>query len=201
MKKNSIISKQIPLLAAMFLLVLMIAAPFSRTSANSLTTVDLSGSWTFTPQGGSATTIQVPGGGWYKQGFTSVNEADYQRTITIPNTGQPQVTKIEFGAINYEASLYINNNLVATQRTSFTPSVFDITNFVTPGNSYTLKVHVKGKNASYDGVAENHWSPMLRVGPPIPPRGFSVPLKSSFIPRFILMMCLSGHRSKIRILL
>lgn len=148
MTKKRITSRQIPVLAAVLLAILMLVVPFSPISANALTTVDLSGTWTFTPQGGSATTIQVPGGGWYKQGFTSVNEADYQRTITIPNTGQPQVTKIEFGAINYEASLYINNNLVATQRTSFTPSVFDITNFVTPGNSCTLRVHVKGKNAS-----------------------------------------------------
>ncbi|HEX3048907.1 MAG TPA: malectin domain-containing carbohydrate-binding protein [Bacillota bacterium] len=148
MKKNIFGRKQSVLFILVLFVLLISVVPYAIVTANSLTTVNLSGTWTFTPQGGSATTIQVPGGGWYKQGFTSVNEADYQRTITIPNAGQPQVTKIEFGAINYEASLYINNTLVGTQRTSYTPSVFDITNFVTPGNSYTLKVHVKGKNAS-----------------------------------------------------
>ncbi|WP_232836689.1 hypothetical protein, partial [Lentzea terrae] len=31
--------------------------------------VDLAGRWSFTPAGRPATTITVPGGGWYKQGF------------------------------------------------------------------------------------------------------------------------------------
>src|SRR5215475_1887329 len=31
--------------------------------------VSLEGPWTFTPVGGAATTIQVPGGGWLAQGF------------------------------------------------------------------------------------------------------------------------------------
>ena len=30
------------------------------------------------------TSIQVPGGGWYKQGFTDVTQAQYSRQITIP---------------------------------------------------------------------------------------------------------------------
>lgn len=115
--------------------------------SNPISSTDLSGTWAFTPLGGTATTIQVPGGGWYKQGFTTISEADYQRSITIPNSGQPQVTKIEFGAVCYETDLYINNVLVGTNVTSFTPSCFDISSFVTPGQSYTLRVHVKGKNA------------------------------------------------------
>jgi hypothetical protein len=45
----------------------------------------------------------VPGGGWYKQGFTTTNEADYSKTIAIPDLGQPQVTKIKFGAVNVRA--------------------------------------------------------------------------------------------------
>ena len=112
-----------------------------------LTVVNLAGTWSFTPLGGAATTIQVPGGGWYKQGFTTITQADYQRSIVIPNTGRPQITQIQFGAVNYEADAYINNVLVGTNLTSFTPSVFDITPFVTPGQSYALRVHVKGRNA------------------------------------------------------
>jgi hypothetical protein len=49
--------------------------------------------------GGPATTITVPGGGWYKQGFTDVSEATYSRTITVPESGQPQSAWIEFGAL------------------------------------------------------------------------------------------------------
>lgn len=112
-----------------------------------LSVVDLAGTWAFTPQGASPTTIQVPGGGWYKQGFTTITQADYQTTLVIPDAGQPQVTKLEFGGVNYEADVYINNNLVGTNITSFTASVFDLTSFVLPGHSYTLKVTVKGRKA------------------------------------------------------
>jgi hypothetical protein len=118
-----------------------------RAWSSPVSTVDLSGTWTFTPFGAAATTIQVPGGGWYKQGFTTITQADYQRTITIPDSGQPQITKLQFGAVNYEADVYINGNLVGTNITAFTPSVFDLTGFVTPGQSYALKVTVKGRAA------------------------------------------------------
>jgi hypothetical protein len=32
-----------------------------------ITSVDLSGTWSFTPSGRGTTSIAVPGGGWYKQ--------------------------------------------------------------------------------------------------------------------------------------
>src|SRR3954449_13344723 len=35
--------------------------------------VDLAGQWSFTPAGRATTSITVPGGGWYKQGFTDVS--------------------------------------------------------------------------------------------------------------------------------
>jgi hypothetical protein len=122
-----------------------------QTQASPLQTVDLSGTWNFTPSGGSATTIQVPGGGWYKQGFTSISEADYQRTITVPDSGQPQVTRLEFGAVNYQADLYIDGTLVGSRIQSFTPASFDISDYVVPGNSYSLRVHVKGRSAFMSG--------------------------------------------------
>jgi hypothetical protein len=55
--------------------------------------------------GQAATSITVPGGGWYKQGFTDVAEAVYSRTVTVPDSGQPQSTWIEFGAVNHQAAL------------------------------------------------------------------------------------------------
>src|SRR5687767_5431731 len=47
-----------------------------------IASVDLAGTWSFTPSGRGTTSIAVPGGGWYKQGFTDVNEAVYSRSIT-----------------------------------------------------------------------------------------------------------------------
>ena len=112
-----------------------------------IASVDLSGTWTFTPAGRAATTIAVPGGGWYKQGFTDVNEAVYSRSITVPDSGQPQSTWIEFGAVNHQATLSVDGRVVATQTTAFTPSNFDISAYAAPGTTHTITVNVKGRGA------------------------------------------------------
>ncbi len=112
-----------------------------------LSSVDLAGTWSFTPAGRAATTITVPGGGWYKQGFTDVTEAVYSRSITVPDSGQPQAVRIEFGAVNHEATLSVDGTVVGTNTTAFTPSVFDITPYVTPGSTHTISVRVKGRGA------------------------------------------------------
>jgi hypothetical protein len=109
--------------------------------------VDLSGSWSFTPAGQGTTSIMVPGGGWYKQGFTNVGQAVYSRSITVPDSGQPQSVWIEFGVVNHQATLSVDGRVVGTQTTAFTPSRFDITAYVTPGSTHTISVDVKGRNA------------------------------------------------------
>jgi hypothetical protein len=86
-----------------------------------IASVDLAGTWSFTPAGRSTTSIKVPGGGWYKQGFTDVSQAVYSRTVTVPDSGQPQSTWIEFGAVNHQATLSVDGRVVATQTTAFTP--------------------------------------------------------------------------------
>ncbi len=124
------------------------ASPQNLTATNAaLQSVDLSGSWSFTPAGQGQTSITVPGGGWYKQGFTTVGEAVYSRTVTVPDTGQPQSVWIEFGAVNHQATLSVDGRVVGTQTTAFTPSNFDITAYVTPGTTHTISVDVKGRNA------------------------------------------------------
>ena len=135
------------------------------------TSVDLAGTWDFeivketvcvdtipfypigpvactSTDSGIHTTIQVPGGGWFKQGFTEVSEAIYSRQITVPKVhGPQQVTKIHFGAINHEATLAVDGKVVATNMTAFTDSEFDLTGFVTPGKTHTITVDVKGRSA------------------------------------------------------
>ncbi|MEK8103905.1 sugar-binding domain-containing protein [Micromonospora sp. M12] len=110
-----------------------------------ITSVDLSGTWSFTPSGRGTTSITVPGGGWYKQGFTDVTEAVYSRSITVPDSGQPQSTWIEFGAVNHQATLSVDGRVVATQTTAFTPSNFDISSYAAPGTTHTISVQVKGR--------------------------------------------------------
>ncbi len=130
------------------------AAPAATADVNgftagnaAITSVDLAGRWSFTPAGRAPTSITVPGGGWYKQGFTDVNEAVYSRTITVPDSGQPQSAWIEFGAVNHQATLSVDGRVVATQTTSFTPSNFDISAYAAPGTTHTISVAVKGRGA------------------------------------------------------
>jgi hypothetical protein len=118
-----------------------------ESNAGAIASVDLAGTWGFTPKGEPAATIQVPGGGWTKQGYPDVAEATYVRRITVPDTGHPQVTKIEFGSVNHQATLYVDGVAVGTQTTSITPQAFDITPYVQLGHSYDITVDVKGRQA------------------------------------------------------
>jgi hypothetical protein len=135
-------------------------------------TVGLAGTWDFTPvqhtvctptgtQGTGTgpmdchhlpaleppSTIQVPGGGWVKQGWTNLSIGLYEREIHVPDIDGPQVTKLAFGAINHRATLWVGDRKVGTQLTSYTPSVFDISGFVEPGRSYRIKLRVEGRKA------------------------------------------------------
>jgi hypothetical protein len=109
-------------------------------------TASLAGTWTFTPSGAAATTIEAPGGGWVAQGF-GVSAARYERMATVPNLGRPQATYVEFGVINHQAALSIDGNAISTNTTSFTPSVFEVTRAVTPGNQHRITIDVKGRDA------------------------------------------------------
>jgi hypothetical protein len=106
----------------------------------------IAGTWDFTPSGGSKRSIQVPGGGWFKQGINA-SSATYATQITVPDSGGPQSTLIEFGAVNFQAALSVDGKLVGTNTTSFTPSVFDVTKFVTPGKQHAISVLVSGGQA------------------------------------------------------
>jgi hypothetical protein len=106
--------------------------------------------WDFTPSGGTKRSIQVPGGGWAKQGI-STSSGTYATQITVPDSGGPQTTLVEFGAVNFQATLSIDGKPVGTNTTSFTPSVFDVTEFVTPGKQHALSVLVNGGSALKSG--------------------------------------------------
>jgi hypothetical protein len=108
----------------------------------------------------------------------------YSRPITVPDSGQSQVTKLVLGAVNHAASVYLTpvgvnpatvgpltlGKPIGTTTTSFTPTSFDLTPYVQPGRSYTLSVDVKGRMAlrdpaGYFTVPEAaSWSPNVTQG-------------------------------------
>jgi len=117
----------------------------AQTAADPSTT-SIAGTWDFTPAGGSKRSIQVPGGGWAKQGINAAS-GTYATQITVPASGAAQTTLIEFGAVNFQATLSVDGKEVGTNTTSFTPSVFDVTKFVTPGKQHAIAVLIKGGQA------------------------------------------------------
>ena len=114
--------------------------PFGTTTGPFLSCVD-------SPASGEQTTIPVPGGGWVKQGYIDLSEALSHRTIRVPNIPNDQVTLLDFGAINHKATLWVDGQQVGTQVTSYTSSVFDISDYVRPGKTAEIKVLVQGRKA------------------------------------------------------
>ncbi len=127
---------------------------------NAIAEVNLAGTWSFTPENGPAAVIQVPGGGWLKQGF-DCEAGVYQRRITIPDTGAPQAVRLELGAVNHHAIYSIGadeNSLrpIHDEVTAFTPQSVDLTPYVQPGGSYLLLIAVR---AYRDGrPIAPHWA-------------------------------------------
>jgi hypothetical protein len=109
--------------------------------------VNLSGRWDFTPENGTKTTLVVPGGGWLKQGV-SCESGTYETRITIPDSGRPQVTRLELGAVNHQAEYFLGADSASLRKiheevTAFTPQVVDLTPHVQPGESYLLRIAVR----------------------------------------------------------
>jgi Glycosyl hydrolases family 2, TIM barrel domain/Glycosyl hydrolases family 2, sugar binding domain/Glycosyl hydrolases family 2 len=138
------------------------------TMATDPSSTSIAGTWDFTPTGGSKQPIQVPGGGWLKQGINA-SSGTYATQVTIPDSGAAQTTLIEFGAVNFQATLSVDGKQVGTNTTSFTPSVFDVTQFVTPGKQHAISVLVKGgqalkTNGKFIVPTAAGWSPNVAQG-------------------------------------
>ncbi|MEX2194271.1 MAG: glycoside hydrolase family 2 TIM barrel-domain containing protein [Thermoleophilaceae bacterium] len=114
---------------------------------DALAEVDLAGRWTFEPAGGRPTTIEVPGGGWVKQGHRTVKRAVYRRTITVPDVAENQVTVLDLGAVNHRATVFVDGRRVGTQTTSFTSQSHELSGRVRPGGTHELAIEVLGREA------------------------------------------------------
>lgn len=147
------------------LMMVIYAASGITVSANPITEVDLASdtAWTLSiDETYSYRQIKVPGGGWDSEeqspriSRSAVSDhVWYKRDITIPNNSPTQVTKILFGAVNYSAEIYIGSTLVASHVGVMTPFEADLTNYVTPGQTYTL--YVKAYHATHWSDGSGYW--------------------------------------------
>ena len=116
---------------------------------NTIKEIDLAGQWDFVPENGvgEQLTIQVPGGGWLKQGL-DCEAAVYKRSIYIPDILPGQSVFIHLGAVNHIAAYYIGENenelkKIHEEVTAFTPQLVDLTPHVKAGRHYLLQIHVR----------------------------------------------------------
>jgi beta-galactosidase/beta-glucuronidase len=76
-------------------------------------------------------------------GYTDfINTIWYQRTITVPADWQGNDILLHFGAVDYEATLFIDGREVGMHYGSSSSFAMDITDYVTPGVSANLVLRV-----------------------------------------------------------
>lgn len=102
----------------------------------------LNGSWSFTPSGRAATSITVPGY-WNDSGFTTTKRATYTKNVTVPSAWAGKIIKLDFEGVLQVADVYVNGQIVGSHVGGYIPFSFDITNKVTAGSAFTLRVDVK----------------------------------------------------------
>ena len=130
--------------------------------AEALTTMDLASdtAWNLTIDGEASTkrAIKVPAGGWNSDRQeprldrkTDVKDyVEYTRAITIPQYTKGEAVKLLFGAVNFGAEIYLNDQLITQHHGPMMPFEADITSYVEPQGTYNLRVKAY-TNAGYEG--------------------------------------------------
>ncbi len=77
-------------------------------------------------------------------GKTNFDQESFQRKVSVPAAWEGKVIKLEFGAVNFIADVYVDGKHVRNHVGGWIPFVIDVTNLVKPGAEFTLRVDVKG---------------------------------------------------------
>lgn len=107
----------------------------------------LNGKWSFFSDSvPSAHEIEVPFApesklsGINYTGF--IKDCEYSRKFTVDAPEENERLFLRFGAVNYEATVYVNGEYVGVHRGGYTPFGFDVTDKVRGGeNELRVKVH------------------------------------------------------------
>jgi beta-galactosidase/beta-glucuronidase len=70
------------------------------------------------------------------------NELWYKREFTIPSGWKGKNVKLNFGAVDWKADVFINDILIGSHQGGYTPFSFDITPFLAGKTKHTLTVRV-----------------------------------------------------------
>jgi beta-galactosidase len=136
--------------------------------------VCLNGTWSFTPDGGSQTTILVPST-WRLsadspfEAFTYPNwtgGGTYTRPLSVPASMSGKVIKVDFEAVRYQTTVKVNNTQVGTNSDGFLPFEFKINNQITGSNDVltvvvgansTTPIGVSGDYERHRGIWQDVW--------------------------------------------
>jgi len=97
--------------------------------------VSLNGTWQYD----GANNITVP-----HESNNTFDTRTYTRSIQIPSTWTGKTFMVDFMAVNHSCSVYVDNRFVMEHIGAFVPFSANISSFVQPGNTYQLKVNVRG---------------------------------------------------------
>ena len=67
----------------------------------------------------------------------------YRRTFDTPKVGTGQRVLLHFGAVDYEATVWVNGSVAARHEGGYTPFSADITDLLNEGGTQTIVVHAK----------------------------------------------------------
>jgi hypothetical protein len=85
----------------------------------------------------------------------------YRRTFTVPAGWARQRVLIHFGAVDWEATVYVNGKKVGTHQGGYDPFTFDVTDFLRPGGPQEIIVGVYDPT---DGGTQPRGKQVLRPG-------------------------------------
>lgn len=119
---------------AMLTLVLVLATAHTAVAAVPALRdqVSLNGIW---PEGGEVPTYV---------GISGLTSRTYERSVTVPSAWSGRIVKVEFGAVNFIADVYVNGQHVANHVGGWNPFAVDVTSRVAAGSSFQLRVVVRG---------------------------------------------------------
>ena len=93
--------------------------------------------------------------------------AFYRRTFDVPAEWQDKVMRLEFGAVNYLAEVWLNDAVVGFHEGGFTPFVFRVDEMIKPGQTNVLTLRVVGpiilSDKQVDGIRKME-TPQWRGG-------------------------------------
>jgi hypothetical protein len=132
---------------ALICLIMSLSSPLHAAAPDRREQISLNGTW---DNGGV-----VPN----YDGIKGFKSETYQRTVTAPASWAGKVIQLEFGAVNFIAQVFVNGKQLIEHVGGWSPFEVDVTNHITAGQPFVLKVVVHGPKTQpiFDDKGAAQW--------------------------------------------